>query len=155
MGRCQVTSGMFATLRHGLWHLRNPGQDCSGVQVTTRSVTALHRQMLYDAFSNPERVAQVLQLPPISAELVEMEQRDHRVRTQTIEPLLPILAMQADFMTTVAMRMQQDQSPYELSEAETEHAVRMISTLLHSTLIASVASMADMGVVQVSGGVVE
>ena len=151
-----ILSLLIAMVKHRIYHLLHPSEPC-GIETKHEHVVSatMHRQMLYDSFDDPEAIAEVVGLPPISAELVEMERRDHIARFTAVAPVAPLLLHQADFMADVAVTMQRHENPGLISDEEAERMRLVFGTLLRTGMVAGVSSSVNLGVLEVTGMVAE
>lgn len=141
----------FGDWLHEMWHLTHPGQSCEGGGEDFISDVALQRQMLYDAFNDPEDVAAVTGLPAVSGEVADMETRAHHARMEEIKPVLPLLISQADFMGHCAALMQMSNTGLDPGEHVEEHAaIQMVFTnIIRASVIAAVSTAIGVGVLDV------
>lgn len=135
---------------HTLWHLTHPHQECEPEEeVDSVSDVSLCRQMLYDAFNDPESIAEMVRLPAISDEVAEMEQRAHVERLTALTPVLPLLMGQSDFMGVAAAALQ----CAHVADADESHlaAVAAVFTnIIKASVIASVSTAVAMGVLEIN-----
>lgn len=141
----------FGDYMHNLWHVAHPGQPCGNEEVISISDVSLQRQMLYDSFTDPEAVAELVALPPISAEVSEMELRAHEERMESIVPVLPLLLGQASFMGAAAAALQCRE--YDGSDDHIEAVTAVFTNIIKASVIASVSTAVSLGVLDVLKGV--
>lgn len=132
---------------HFLWHLLHPRSSCAPPpEVTEITDASLCRQLLYDSFQNPEQLAQMVQLPAISEEVAEMEQRAHIERLTNIAPVLPLLLGQSAFMGS-ASGMAQCVATDTLEHLEPVQAA--LTNVITASVIAAVSTAVSLGVLEV------
>lgn len=138
--------------RHWLWHLLHPTEDC-GDGMDGISEVSLYRQMLYDAFNDPEQIAQMMELPAISDEVAEMEQRAHVARLSFLAPVMPLLFDQSHFMGHAAAILQCSHA--ESDDLEQLQAVTAVFTnVIKASVVAAVSTAVGLGVLTVNKEVV-
>lgn len=114
-----------------------------------RPLPVIHRQTLHMVADNAEPLALAVGLPPISAELAEMERRDAQLRLGRIAALVPLIHDQADFLSALFTRVQKDQAEANgmpVHEIDWQPVHQVIFSQLNSTTMASVALLVDLGV---------
>lgn len=142
-------------MRHFLWHLLHPRTPCEPPEpeITEINDMVLTRHLLYDSFDDPERIAQLAGLPPISPDLAELEMRDHKQRLEAIKPVMPLLLGQAEFMGATSAAIQ----CMDAEGVTPEHLAvlaEVFITVIKASVIASVSTAVSMGVLEVSKEVV-
>ena len=131
----------------GYW--THPGAQCSQpFEEITQAV--VHRQLLYDGFNGPEELAGMVGLPPVSAEVAEMELRAHVLRMEQIQPVVPLLLEQSEFLGSTAALLQclnTDTDP----DGENGQAVLLVFTnVIKASLVSAVATAVGLGALSVS-----
>lgn len=139
---------MFDKYLHQLWHLLNPYKDCSRSTVITNA--GLQRQMLYDAFGEPEEVAELVGLPPISEEGMDAERKAARARAEAIVAVAPLLVHQAQFMAFACATAQLNEADEEPDPVQQEALHRAFNNICLGAVMAAVASAVDLGVLVVN-----
>lgn len=141
-------------MRHFLWHLLHPRQSCMPEvnEMDEISDVSLCRQMLYDAFQQPEKIAQMLDLPAISEEVEEMEHRAHHTRMEAMAPIMPLLLGQAEFFgrASALMQVQQFGVTEDLDpEAAVDAATVIFTSIIRASLVSAISSAVDLGVLDI------
>ena len=144
----------FVDMLHSLWHLTHPGQDCGEESMAVISDVGLQQQMLYDAFSNPTEVSPMMGLPAMSSDVEEMEQRAHKLRMETILPVMPLLIGQSDFMGACAAVLHIHKTDDDLTPEQVEAVHVVFTNIIKASVVASVSTAVSLGVLHVNKGVV-
>ena len=141
----------FGDFLHSLWHLTHPGQDCGEESLQVITDVGLQRQMVWDAFANSREAEELLDMPGISDDVREMEDRAHVQRILAIQPLLPLLISQADFMGHAATALQVHRVGAEnLTEEEYERTQIVFTQVIKASIVAAVSTAVGLGVLQVN-----
>lgn len=141
----------FGDFLHHLWHITHPGQSCGEESVQIVTDVGLQRQMVHDAFSNAQEAEELLGLPAISDEVRQMEDRAHVERIVAIQPLLPLLISQADFMGYAATELQIHRVGVDNVTAEERERTEIVFTqVIKASIVAAVSTAVGMGVLSVN-----
>lgn len=141
----------FGDFLHYLWHITHPGQSCGEDSFQLVTDVGLQRQMVRDAFANSVEAEELLNLPGISDEVREMEERAHVARIVAIQPVLPLLISQADFMGHAATALQIHRVGEEnVTEEEYERTQIVFTQVIKASIVAAVSTAVGMGVLQVN-----
>lgn len=143
--------GRFGRYLHNLWHvLHREHDDCEPAV----SDISLQRQLLYDAFANPESIAAKLEMPGISPDGAEAEYAAHRARLERLVPIMPLLLGQAGFLSSVAANIHIENSDVELDETMVEAVHHVFDNIVKASVVASVSTAVALGALEINKEVV-
>lgn len=118
------------------------------VSVTHISPQVLIRKIIYDSgCPNPEEVAQVLGLTPISDEVADMEEQASADRLSKIEILMPIIRAHADISAQVAaVSYASELDSSEISDDMKHALVILFKFVAFSSAMTCLASLVDLDI---------
>lgn len=141
----------FGDFLHYLWHVTHPGQSCGEDSFTLVTDVGLQRQLVQDAFANSREAEELLDLPIISDEVREMEDRAHVQRILAIQPVLPLLISQGDFMGHAATALQIHRVGADnVTDEEYERTQIVFTQVIKASIVAAVSTAVGLGVLQVN-----
>ena len=140
----------FPDFLHALWHVTHPGQSCDDPTTTVITDVALQRQMLYDAYGEPEEIAQIMGLPGSSESGAQVERAAHIARLENLVPVMPLLLGQADFLATTATALQIQQLTYEPESEEIAQLLIALGNIIRSAIVSSVSTAVGLGVLELN-----
>lgn len=116
-------------------------------------MSMLMRSVVYDAgFEEPENVMNSLGLPPVSAEVAEMEQAASDRRLDAIEPLAPFLAVSSHMLAKATVEYSMSQTLSEDMPDEMKDALRdQFQRLALGAAVCTISSLVDLGMVKLNG----
>lgn len=140
----EILARTFEEIRCVLFHEHEP-EELSSIPLT-----ALRRQWLYDFhIADPEAFATQLGLPPYSEEGAAHERVESDRRLARIEPLLPLLVEQGEWMANVMVLA--GMQAHDIDEAHRSMAMDNYRHLFVHNLMSVAATLADLGVLHVDG----
>lgn len=143
----------FDKYLHNLWHVLHPNQECDDAgEMLVITDTGLQQQMVFDAFSADSRGAAAFLsgLPPMSPDVIDMEQRAHEARMEAIVPVMPLLMGQATFMGHVAAVLHLHKTTEELTEEQVELVHQVFTNIVKASVVASVSTAVSLGVLEIA-----
>lgn len=140
----------FPDFLHTLWHVTHPGQSCEDPTTTVITDVALQRQMLYDAYGEPEEIATLVGLPGTSEDGAKVEKAAHIARLEALIPVMPLLLGQADFLATTATVLQLQQLSYAPESEEIAALRAALGNIIRSAVVSSVSTAVGLGVLELN-----
>lgn len=121
-------------------------------------VTTLARWYLYDVdVNNPNKLAMLLDLTPVSEEGDEKERQDSDVRVDRLTNMFPFIKTMAEINAKAVFQVQRTELPQELSKfldinsPEMEQLVRFYESISFAAIMSALSSAAELGLVELSG----
>jgi hypothetical protein len=119
--------------------------------VTQVSLPILIRQVIYDSMLTPtEGIAMAMGLPPISNEVVEMEERASEERLLKFSALLPFIDSHADIAAKIATAayVLEDDNMDEVEAEELEGMTRLFRLVSLASSVSCVSTLISLGLIE-------
>ena len=114
------------------------------------SLPILIRQIIYDSMlTPPEGIADLMELPPISPEVSEMEHEASENRIGKISTLLPFIDAHADIaarISAAAYRLEGDDS--EISDDELDQMLGLFRIVSLASAVSCVSTLVSLGLIE-------
>lgn len=121
-------------------------------------VTTLARWYLYDVeVNNPNALAVLLDLTPVSEEGDEKERQDSEVRVDRLYNIFPFIKTMAEINAKAVFQVQRAELPEELTKLlnpnspEMEQLIKFYEHLSFAAIMSAFSSAAELGLVELSG----
>jgi len=117
--------------------------------------STLIRNIIYDAMAkNPERIAEVLGLPPVSEDVSEMENEASDKRLAKIDILFPLLHHHADIAASVgaAGYAVSNEDEDDLTDEILAAMRNMFKQVAWISAVSCISQFLDMGLIEVRNG---
>lgn len=114
------------------------------------SLPVLIRQIIYDSMlTPPEGIANMMELPPISPEVSEMEHQASEDRIGNISALLPFIDAHADIAARIsgaAYRLEGDDT--EISDEELDQMLGLFRIVSLASAVSCVSTLVSLGLIE-------
>jgi hypothetical protein len=119
--------------------------------VTQVPLTVLMREIIYDAMLTPvEGIAEAMGLPPISAEVAEMEEQASEERLHNIAALLPFIDAHADIAARIATSayLLDEENSEEPPAEHLEQLTHLFKMVALSSAVSCVSTLVNIGLIE-------
>jgi hypothetical protein len=115
------------------------------------SLPVLIRQIIYDSMlTPPEGIASLMELPPISEEVSDMEHQASEDRIEKIQTLLPFIDAHADIaarISAAAYRLEEPESE-KMEEEELDQMLSLFRIVSLASAVSCVSTLVSLGFIE-------
>ena len=118
------------------------------------SIPSMMRNAIYDSmYKDPETLASLVGLSPMSAEVSEMEYEASKVRVNKIMPVMPVIELCSQISAQVAeagiSEAFKDSRSQEVSDTVKGTLQELLETVCFAAAVSCVSTLVDFGMVEV------
>lgn len=117
------------------------------VRVIELTLAGIARQIVHDGvLGDPLDIARRIDLPPLSEDVLEMEEEASHLRLQTIDRYMPLLELHAQVMGEICLASYQISNPErEMGEEQAEEMETLFRLVSFSSALTSLTLLTDLG----------
>lgn len=131
------------------WKKKKKGIEVDDVRVVELTVPGLMRQIIHDGIlGDPQEMALMLDLSPLSDDVLEMEEEASHMRLHRVDTFIPLLEMHAMVMGRISLAAYKMASPEKTLDEDEEAELQILFRLLaFSSSVTSLSLLLDLGLV--------
>jgi len=115
-------------------------------------IGTLARKTLYDSMiGDPEEVAELLEFPPISDEVAQMEREASIARLDRVSIFVPIVSVQSQVIARASVEFQNAYSETEYPESVMSAMQDAYSAVAFSAALAVLSNLLDLDIIHMAG----